>query len=49
MNALKDIEEFRCPSCNKLFFKYNLKGELKVEIKCTKCKKISTLIVDRKN
>jgi len=39
------MEEFRCPKCNKLFFKYSLKGNVKVEIMCKGCKHIATLIV----
>jgi len=41
------INKFRCPSCNKLFFKYKLKGSLKVEIKCTRCSEKSTLIIEK--
>lgn len=44
---LENMNEFRCPNCNKLFFKYRVKGSLTVEVKCTKCNQISTLIVDK--
>lgn len=44
---LDDMEEFRCPVCEKLLFKFKLKGSLKVQVKCTRCSSIATLIVDR--
>ena len=40
------MKEYRCPVCNKLLFKYKLKGNLKVEVKCTRCNRISTLIIE---
>ncbi|MDP4143227.1 MAG: hypothetical protein Q8936_01915 [Bacillota bacterium] len=43
----ENYDEFRCPSCNKLFFKYKLKGSLRVEIKCTRCSKITNLIIEK--
>lgn len=42
---LENMNQFRCPSCNKLLFRYKLKGSLKVEVKCIRCRRISTLIV----
>ena len=44
---LKDMEEFRCPTCNKLFFRYKLKGSLTLEVKCTRCSNISNLVVKK--
>lgn len=45
MNKIKDLEQFRCPSCNKLILSFELKGSLKLIAKCSRCKKINTLIV----
>jgi phage FluMu protein Com len=38
-DTFKKMEEFRCPACNKLIFKYRLKGLLSLEIKCARCNK----------
>jgi phage FluMu protein Com len=42
-----DMNEFRCPECNKLIFKYRLKGSLMLEVKCTRCNKIASLAIGR--
>lgn len=42
-----EMDQFRCPTCSKLLFKYRLKGNLEVQVKCTRCSTIATLIVDR--
>lgn len=44
-----EMEEFRCPTCNKLFFKYKLKGSLVVQVKCTRCANVTNLIVNKNN
>jgi phage FluMu protein Com len=44
-----EMEEFRCPTCNKLFFKYRLKGSLIVQVKCTRCANVTNLIVNKNN
>lgn len=31
------MKNFRCPKCGRLGFKYNLQGNLSLEIKCSKC------------
>jgi phage FluMu protein Com len=41
------FNEFRCPACNKLIFKYRLKGSLSVEVKCTRCNKVASLVIGR--
>ncbi|MCY6372420.1 hypothetical protein [Clostridium ganghwense] len=41
----EDKNQFRCPQCNKLLFMYEVKGSLKIEIKCNRCRRVSTLIV----
>jgi phage FluMu protein Com len=40
------MNEFRCPICNRLFFRYKLKGNLTVEVKCTRCNNISSLKIE---
>lgn len=40
------MNEFRCPQCNKLLFKYKLKGSLKIEVKCTRCYGVANLVVE---
>lgn len=45
MDVFDGMSEFRCPNCNKLFFRYRLKGELVAHVKCTRCKAIATLKV----
>lgn len=42
----ENMDQFRCPMCNKLLFRYKLKGSLKVEVRCTRCNKIATLTVE---
>ncbi|KRQ86018.1 Mu-like prophage protein Com [Caloramator mitchellensis] len=44
---LENMDDFRCPKCNKLLFKYRLKGSLAVEVKCTRCSVIATLIIKK--
>lgn len=36
-DTFEEMQMFRCPKCNKLVFKYKLKGWLSVEIKCSRC------------
>lgn len=48
-NDFEEMDQFRCPTCNKLLFRYRLKGHLEAQVKCTRCNSISALIVDRKN
>ncbi|WP_242852172.1 Com family DNA-binding transcriptional regulator [Clostridium carboxidivorans] len=43
-----EMDQFRCPKCNKLLFKYKLRGSIQIQIKCTRCSTIATLIVDSK-
>lgn len=38
-----NMNDFRCPRCNKLLFKYKLKGNLWVEIKCLRCNTMAVL------
>lgn len=45
---LKDIykiimQDYRCPSCNRLFFKAKIRGDFEIQIKCPRCKKIIEL------
>lgn len=45
---IKDIykilmQDFRCPNCNKLFFKAKIHGNYEIQIKCSRCKKIIEL------
>ncbi|WDU82309.1 Com family DNA-binding transcriptional regulator [Caloramator sp. Dgby_cultured_2] len=42
---LENMDDFRCPKCNKLLFKYKLKGELVAQVKCTRCKTLASLQV----
>ncbi|QAT40869.1 Com family DNA-binding transcriptional regulator [Clostridium sp. JN-9] len=44
---LENMNEFRCLECNKLLFKYKLKGSLKVQVKCTRCGCITNLTIER--
>jgi len=39
----EEMNQFRCPSCNKLLFLYRLKGTLKIEVRCTRCNKLAIL------
>lgn len=43
----ENMEEFRCQTCSKLFFKYKLRKSLVVEVKCTRCNNISYLVVKK--
>jgi len=43
----EEMNQFRCPSCNKLLFRYKLKGSLRIEVKCTRCTQVATLIIER--
>lgn len=43
----ESMEQFRCPTCNKLLFRYKLKGSLVIEVKCTRCSNISNLVVKK--
>lgn len=47
MRYISNFEDFRCPVCDKLMFRFVLKGNMRIEIKCGRCDQISTLIVDR--
>ncbi len=45
---LKDVykiimQEYRCPNCNRLFFKAKIHGNYGIQIKCPRCKKIIDL------
>jgi phage FluMu protein Com len=42
----KEMKQFRCPTCNKLLFKYRLKGSLSLEIKCTRCDNNISIILE---
>ena len=42
----ENMNEFRCPTCNKLLFKYRLKGAMTIEIKCTRCGNFSKSNID---
>lgn len=46
MKFISSFEEFRCPVCNKLLFKYRLKGSLSLEIKCTRCDNNISIILE---
>lgn len=35
--------EFRCLNCNKLIFKYKLKGSIAIQVKCTRCGMVSKI------
>ncbi len=37
----EDFKDFRCSECGKLFFKGILPKAGKIEIKCSRCKKIN--------
>lgn len=39
----ENMNDFRCPRCNKLLFRYRLKGSLEVQVKCTRCNTIAVL------
>jgi phage FluMu protein Com len=46
MTDFSEMEQFRCPTCSKLLFKYRLRGNIEIQIKCTRCSSIATLIID---
>lgn len=46
---LENMNEFRCPKCQKLLFKYKLKGELNLEIKCTRCRTFTSTALNKNN
>jgi phage FluMu protein Com len=48
INNFEDMEQFRCPTCSKLLFKYKLRGNLEVQIKCIRCRTIAALVIDRR-
>lgn len=39
----EEMNQFRCPSCNKLLFLYRLKGTLRIEVRCTRCNRLAIL------
>lgn len=45
----ENMNDFRCPRCNKLLFRYKLKGSLEVQVKCTRCNTIAVLKEMNKN
>lgn len=40
------MEDFRCPTCSRLLFRYKIRGKVVIEIKCNRCKNISHLVVN---
>jgi phage FluMu protein Com len=45
VSMLENMNEFRCPKCNRLFFRFKLKGDLFLEVRCNRCKQNTTLIL----
>lgn len=34
------MKVFRCPNCEKVLLRFDLKGSMDLEIKCTRCSKL---------
>lgn len=35
------LKMFRCKECGKLIFKFNLNGELEIEVRCPRCNAVT--------
>lgn len=42
------MKEYRCKNCGKLLFRVDKKTQGKIEVKCTKCKEINKIDLQKK-
>lgn len=40
------MNDFRCPTCSKLLFRYKADSKCTIQIKCNRCRTITNLVLD---